>query len=230
MGKSIIQQARGHGSSVYRVKKRAFQIKPRYPANINEEFEIIKLINSPAHSAPVAKLKAGKEIFFNIAAEGIYEGQKIKIGKDKGDISFLKDLEIGTRIFNIELKPGDGGKLVRSGGSYATVLNKSKGIIRIELPSKKVKEFDENCKCTIGTIAGKDRLDKPILKAGKMFYIKKSKSKKWPLTSAVKVNAIDHPFGSGRGKRIKSKIAKKNAPAGRRVGLLRPRRTGRTKR
>jgi len=40
------------------------------------------------------------------------------------------------------------------------------------------------------------------------------------------MNVIDHPFGSGRGKRIKSKIAKRNAPPGRRVGLLRPRRTG----
>ena len=45
----------------------------------------------------------------------------------------------------------------------------------------------------------------------------------------IKTNAIDHPFGSGRGKRIKSKIAKRNAPAGAKVGLIRPRRTGRKK-
>ena len=54
----------------------------------------------------------------------------------------------------------------------------------------------------------------------------KSRNKLWPRTSAVKFNAVDHPFGSGRGKRIKSKIAKRNAPAGARVGHLRPRRTG----
>ena len=81
----------------------------------------------------------------------------------------------------------------------------------------------------IGHIAGHGRLEKPIIKAGKQHYIKKIKNKMWPRTSAVKVNAIDHPFGSGRGKNIKSKIAKRNAPAGKRVGLIRPRRTGKKK-
>ena len=64
----------------------------------------------------------------------------------------------------------------------------------------------------------------------KKFHIMKTKSKLWPRTSAVKMNAIDHPFGSGRGKRMKSKIAKRNAPPGKKVGLIRPRRTGRKKR
>ena len=62
-----------------------------------------------------------------------------------------------------------------------------------------------------------------------MFFKKKSRNKLWPRTSAVKFNAVDHPFGSGRGKRIKSKIAKNNSPPGAKVGTLRPRRTGRRK-
>ncbi|HOC96830.1 MAG TPA: 50S ribosomal protein L2, partial [Candidatus Pacearchaeota archaeon] len=81
----------------------------------------------------------------------------------------------------------------------------------------------------IGKIAGHGRLEKPIVKAGKNYYIKKARNKLWPRTSAVKMNAIDHPLGSGRGKNIKSKIAKRNAPAGRKVGLIRPRRTGKKK-
>ena len=97
------------------------------------------------------------------------------------------------------------------------------------MPSKKEKSFNSKCRAIIGRIAGHGRLEKPIVKAGKMHYIKKAKNKLWPRTSAVKVNAIDHPFGSGRGKNIKSKIAKRNAPAGRRVGLIRPRRTGKQK-
>ena len=71
---------------------------------------------------------------------------------------------------------------------------------------------------------------KDSLKAGKKYYIMKTKSKLWPRTSAVAMNAIDHPFGSGRGKRVKSKISKRNAAPGKKVGLLRPRRTGRKKR
>ena len=62
-----------------------------------------------------------------------------------------------------------------------------------------------------------------------MWHMMKARNKLWPRTSAVKMNVVDHPFGSGRGKRIKSKIAKRNAPPGRKVGLLRPRRTGRKK-
>ena len=98
------------------------------------------------------------------------------------------------------------------------------------MPSKKEKKFHEECRAVIGVIAGHGRLDKPFVKAGKKHHLKKSKNKLWPRTSAVKMNAIDHPFGSGRGKNPKSKIAKRNAPPGRKVGLVRPRRTGRRKR
>ena len=56
-----------------------------------------------------------------------------------------------------------------------------------------------------------------------------AKGRKWHRTSAVKVNAIDHPFGSGRGKRIKSKIAKRNSPPGKKVGHIRPKQTGKRK-
>ena len=58
----------------------------------------------------------------------------------------------------------------------------------------------------------------------------KSKGRLYPRTSAVAMNVVDHPFGSGRGKNIgKTSIAPKNAPPGRKVGLLRPRRTGKRK-
>jgi len=97
------------------------------------------------------------------------------------------------------------------------------------MPSKKEIMFDEKCRATIGTIAGQGRLDKPIVKAGKMWHMMKARNKLWPRTSAVKMNIIDHPFGSGRGKRIKAKIAKLNAPPGANVGLIRPRQTGRRK-
>ena len=94
------------------------------------------------------------------------------------------------------------------------------------MPSKQEKLFDGKCRATLGVSAGQGRLDKPILKAGKNFYIHKAKSKLYPRTSAIKVNAIDHPFGSGRGKRPKSKIAQRFASPGQKVGLIRPRRTG----
>jgi large subunit ribosomal protein L2 len=109
------------------------------------------------------------------------------------------------------------------------VLNNNGTRVSVMLPSKKVKVFDGKCRATVGEIAGQGRLDKPILKAGKMFFIKKTRNKLWPRTSAVKMNAIDHPFGSGRGKRPKPKIIRRMASPGQKAGHLRPRRTGRKK-
>ncbi len=229
MGKRIISQARGHGSSTYRVRRKAFSVKPSYPSQIGQEFTIIKLFSSAGHSAPIIKLKDDKgKIFFNLAAKDLFEGQKIFLGGESyGDITALGQIATGTKIFNIENSFGDGGRFVRTGGNSATVLGKRGENVRVLLPSKKEKLLDGRCRATIGELGGQGRLDKPILKAGKHHHIMKAKSKLWPRTSAVKVNAIDHPFGSGRGKRIKSKIIQRFASPGQKVGLLRPRRTGR---
>ncbi|MBU3913474.1 MAG: 50S ribosomal protein L2 [Nanoarchaeota archaeon] len=232
MGKTLIQQARGHGSLTYRVRKQAYVYRIKYPL-AEGKGKIADLINSCAHSAPLAKIKTDNEVFYNAAFDGALVGQEIELGGKNvkpGNIMHLRDIPPGTRIFNIELNSGDGGKMMRTAGSSA-VLSKIAGSKRgILMPSKKEIFLDENCRATIGVIAGQGRLDKPIIKAGKHWHMMKSKNKLWPRTSAVKMNAIDHPFGSGRGKRIKSKIAKRNAPPGAKVGHLHPRRTGRKKR
>ena len=236
MGKRIIQQARGHGSLTYRVRRRAFRFKIRYPA-YSGKGKVLQLINSSGHTSPLAKISLNKEIFYNPAFSGMFEGQEIELGGDKlekGNILELKNIPIGTPIYNIEINPGDGGKLVRTGGSSAWITKKEKEKVAVLLPSKKEKWFEERCRASIGVIAGQGRLEKPFMKAGKKYHLVKSRGGKlWPRTSAVKMNVIDHPFGSGRGKNIshgkKGKIPKRNAPPGAKVGTLRPRRTGRRK-
>lgn len=232
MGKRIIQQRRGKGGHVYKTREEAGKFRPGYLANMSGEFECVKLTASVGHSVPIAKFvnKDGK-MFENFAVDLLYVGQKIVVGgKNAGDIARLGDLKSGVEVFNIEHNLKDGGKFVRTGGNFATIISREGDIVKVMMPSKNVKKFSVDCRATIGRAAGDGRLDKPILKAGKKFYIMKMKSKLWPRTSPVKMNAIDHPFGSGRGKRIKSKIAKRNAPPGKKVGLIRPRRTGRKKR
>lgn len=228
MGKRIIQRARGKGSHTYRVRKKAFSIKPKYPTVLTSKMKIIKLVSSAGHTAPIAKIQLENgEIFYNLAAKGVYVGQELNFGgKRIGDIVKLGDLNNGVQVFNVENNINDGGKLVRSGGNSAIVIGKKGDQITLQMPSKKQKTFNTNCRATIGETAGQGRTDKPILKAGKQYYIKKAKSKLWPRTSAIKMNAIDHPFGSGRGKRPKSKIIPRMASPGQKVGLLRPRRTG----
>lgn len=232
MGKRIIQQARGHGSGTYRVRKSAFKYRLKYPREIKGEGVIVKLLNSAGHSAPVAKVVYNGGSFFIPASQKMFEGQKINFDSSEasnGSIMKLKDIPSKTSIYCIESKPKDGGVFIKAAGNSATITKVIGDKIFVLMPSKKEKAFSEECRAIVGIIAGEGRLDKPVVKAGKKHFIKKSKGKLWPRTSAVKVNAIDHPFGSGRGKNPKSKIAKRNAPPGRKVGLLRPKRTGRRK-
>ena len=233
MGKRIITQARGKGSSTYRVRKKAFRYKLQYPPRLSGVGTIVKLFNSAAHTAPLAKIAWKKGSFYIPAFNGMVEGEKINFEVNKeiknGDILSLKDIPVKTNIYCIESRPGDGGKFIKTGGSSATVKRIVGDNIFVLMPSKKEKKFSLKSRAIVGVVAGHGRLDKPVIKAGKRFHIKKAKSKLWPRTSAVKMNAIDHPFGSGRAKNPKSKIAKRNAPPGRKVGLLRPRRTGKRK-
>lgn len=231
MGKRIISQARGHGSLSYQARKQAFIYKVKYPAGEGEA-EIISILHSAAHSAPLLRLKLKEGVFYNPAFNGALLGQKIAISNaaipQEGNIIMLKNAPLGAHVYNIENNPGDGGKMIRAAGTSALVSKQYEhNKIGLLMPNKHEVIVSGDCRVTLGTIAGAGRINKPFIKAGVKFYKMKARNKLWPRTSAVKMNAVDHPFGSGRGKRIKSKIAKRNAPPGARVGHIRPRRTGR---
>ena len=231
MGKRIITQRRGRGTHTYKVRRKAFRFRLQYPKKLEGEGTVVKLFNSAAHTSPLAKVAYSEGSFFMPAFKGMFEDQKINFnGKgSEGEIAEIGSLPVKTKVFNIESRPGDGGKFMKSAGNSAIINRKIGDDVFVLFPSKKEKKLNKRCRATVGVAAGAGRLDKPVMKAGKKHHIKKSKNKLWPRTSAVKMNAIDHPFGSGRGKNPKSKIAKRNAPPGRRVGLLRPRRTGKRK-
>lgn len=229
MGKRIISQARGKGSLSYRVRKQAYVYRVGYPP-AQGVARVVALLHSPAHSAPLLQVQLGNTTFYNVAFAGAIEGQNVTLGTEikEGNIVNLKDIPVATSVYNVELNPGDGGKMVRTAGSHATIVKVyDHNKVGVLTPQKKEIILDGNCRATIGIIAGHGRKLKPFITAGRKHYKMKARGKLWPRTSAVKMNAIDHPFGSGRGKRIKSKIAKRWAPAGRRVGHLAPRRTGR---
>jgi len=230
MGKRTKGRAKGRGNIQFRVRKKAYCHRISYP-NLSSvgAAKIMKLINSSAHSTPLAKIKINKEEFFVPAADGVYEGQDIEICSEKaviGNILILKNIPQGTKVFNIESFPGSGGKYLRSSGCYGLIGIKDKALVEVIIKRRRLK-INENCRAIIGVAAGDGRVLKPFAKAGKRFHLMRSKGRKWHYTSAIKTNAVDHPFGGGRGKRIKSKIAQRNASPGQKVGHIRPRRTGR---
>lgn len=234
MGKRIIVQARGKGSNTYKVRRKAYSLRLAYPKKIEGKGTVVKLIDSGGHSAPIAKIAHNGGAFHIPAFEKMVEGQEIEFassGKElkDGNILQLKEIPVKTRVYCVESRPGDGGSFIKSAGSSGTVSRVVGNEVYISMPSKKDKAFNENCRAIVGVVAGSGRLDKPLIKAGRRHYIKKSKGKLWPRTSAVKMNVVDHPFGSGRGKTPKRKTAKRNSPPGKRIGLLRPKRTGKRK-
>jgi len=239
MGKRIIQQRRGRGTHTYKSPSHRYKgtIKHRIlnPKEESIKGKIIDLINCPGHSAPLAKIKFDDKTEILMAAP-----MKVKVGDEvtsgiKGEIStgntlLLKNIPEGTAIFNIEAMPGDGGKFVRTAGTFAKVLARQGEKVIVLLPSKKQKTLNANCRATIGVIAGSGKKEKPFLKAGKKMHAMRAKNKLYPRTSGVAMNAVDHPFGSGRGRHAgKPLTVSRDAPPGRKVGLIAAKRTGKRK-
>jgi len=234
MGKNLIQQARGKGGPSYRSPSFRFAGEARVP-NKEVAGTIIDIVHCPGHSAPLARVKFSDHTEgLLIAAENAAVGNQITIGKNaelrSQNTLCLKNIPEGTEIFNIESQPGDGGKFVRAGGVTAKILSHTQEGVTIILPSKKQKTFHPECKATLGVIAGGGRVEKPILKAGTMHHKKRAKNKRYPMISGSAQSAVDHPFGNKRSSRkSKARPAPHNAPPGRNVGMIRPRRTGRKK-
>jgi len=236
MGKNLIQQRRGKGSHTFRVISFRFRGKATY-ATFTEPVDgtIIDIVDCPGHSAPLAKIKYdnGKEIL-TIAPENIRVGERVGYGVGvikSGTIMQLKDIPEGTAIFNIEARPGDGGKFVRASGCFAKIVSKFQNKIIVLLPSSKEKEFIGECRASIGVIAGSGRTEKPFYKAGNKYKAMQARNKYYPHVSGLSMNAVDHPFG-GRSSHAKGKPTQsaRNSPPGRKVGKIAPRRTGRKSR
>lgn len=239
MGKRIITRRRGRGTPVYTAPSHYYKGKISHRKYDDKEKtgttngQIIDLIHCPGHDAPLAVIKyEDQELILVSAPDKIRVTDTVVSGAEApvkiGNTLPLQKIPEGTQIFNIESVPGDGGKFVRNSGATATIVAQLGDVTVVKLPSRKEKRFDPKCRAVIGTIAGGGRKEKPILKAGKMVHIMRARNKLYPVVSGVAMNAVDHPFGSGRGRHVgKPKTAPRYASAGRNVGLIRARRTGR---
>ena len=233
MGKRIISQRRGKGSARYRAPSHNYFAKASHLSSHDGSIKgkIIDLIHSSLHSSPLMKVEyENKKVVFSPAPAGIRVGEEIVSGSKeskKGNTLFLKDIEEGTFVHNIESQPGDGGKFVRSSGGAARVVAKYENKVFVVMPSKRKKTFSPLCRATVGVVAGSGRKEKPFVKAGNKYYKMKARNKLYPRTEGVKMNAVDHPYGNSRSSnKGHPTIARRFAPPGAKVGKIRPRRTG----
>lgn len=238
MGKRTISQNRGKGTPTYRAppkRRKEPLVHPKTDVSDTLSGEIIELVHDPARNSVFAKvaIEVGNDKIVKpiLAVEGSYVGQKIFFGNNAestiGNTLPLSKIPDGSLICNIESKPGDGGKFVRSTGTYATVISHEGDKTYLELPSGVKKRINSKCRATIGIVAGGGRKEKPFVKAGKRYYSLKSKAAKYPRTSAVKMNSVDHPFGGGGHKHIgRPKTVSRGTSPGRKVGSISAKRTG----
>ncbi len=236
MPRRLRQQRRGKGKPRYIARTFRSPGAVGYPPILDAVIsgEIVDIFHSPFHTAPLMEVRweTGEKSFL-VAPLGIKVGDIIKIGPGAeasvGNILPLSDIPVGSEIMMIELRPGDGGKIVRTAGSSARLISKDEKYAYIALPSKEIKMFNLKCRAMIGKVAGGGRKEKPLLKAGRVYYIRRKKGKRWPIVAACAMNAVDHPFG-GKGRRLsKPKTVSRNAPPGKKVGSIAARRTGRRK-
>jgi large subunit ribosomal protein L2 len=131
-----------------------------------------------------------------LAPVGLEVGAVVVSGSDAdikiGNALPLANIPLGTVIHNIELRPGEGGKLVRSAGSSAQLMAKEGQYAQVRMPSGEVRKIQVVCRATIGQLGNLDHENEVIGKAGRQRHLGKR-----PSVRGIAMNPVDHPHGGG---------------------------------
>jgi len=240
MGKRIRVQRRGRGGPTFRAATQKRVAPARYPQKTKDIFDILmkgiveEVLHEPGRGAPLALVRfENGETCYTVVPEGVYLGQQIQMGGkaqvEVGNILPVGKIPEGTMVCNIELKPGDGGKIAKSSGAYAIVVAHTAQGTMVRLPSGKTKYISDDCRATIGVISGAGRTEKPFLKAGPKFHLMRARGRKYPRTRGKAMVAAVHPYGSSKRSARKVTTVSRRAPPGKKVGLIAARGAGRKK-
>ena len=154
----------------------------------------------PNRTAFIALLNyADGEKRYILAPQGLQVGMSVKSGDavdpEVGNALLLKNMPLGTVVHNIEMQPGQGGKLARSAGSSAQLTNKEDKYAILKMPSGEIRRVLINCYATVGVVSNSDHQLQSMGKAGR---------NRWkgikPRNRGVAMNPVDHPMGGGEGK------------------------------
>ena len=241
MGKRIRVQRRGRGSPTFKASSHKRVAPSRYPPLQVVEEKAVKavvknLIHEPGRGSPLLEARSEGMILHLVAPEGVSLGQELYIGEDAplamGNILPLGKIPSGTIVCNLELSPGDGGKMAKASGTYATVVAHTPEGVLVKLPSKKAIYLNPRCRACIGVVSGSGRTGKPFVKAGKKSIWLSTKGKIYPRTKGVAMVPASHPHGGGAHKSssLRPTTVSRTTPPGRKVGLIAARQSGRKKR
>jgi large subunit ribosomal protein L2 len=161
---------------------------------------VVSIEYDPNRTAFIALLNyADGEKRYIIAPQGLQVGASVESGDNVapeiGNALQLKNMPLGTNVHNIEMQPGQGGKLARSAGSSAQLTNKEEKYAVLKMPSGELRKILINCYATVGVASNSDHSLQSMGKAGR---------NRWkgikPRNRGVAMNPVDHPMGGGEGK------------------------------
>jgi large subunit ribosomal protein L2 len=162
---------------------------------------VVKTIEyDPNRSARIALVfYADGEKRYIVAPNGLQVGATIMSGADAapdlGNTLPLENIPVGTVIHNIELRPGQGAKMVRSAGNFAQLTSREGRYCVIKLPSGEIRKILSVCRATIGSVSNSDHALESSGKAGRSRWLGRR-----PHNRGVVMNPIDHPMGGGEGR------------------------------
>ena len=197
------RNAHGHITSRYRGggHKRRYRIIDFKRNKLDVPARIASIEYDPNRSANIALLiYADGEKRYMIAPNGVKVGQTI-VSSNKGvEISVgnslpLKEIPVGAAVFNVEIKPGAGGKIARSAGTSVQLMAKEGDYAQIRMPSGEMRKILLTCRATIGNVGNSDHENLTIGKAGRSRWF----GRRGHVRGTV-MNPVDHPHGGGHGR------------------------------
>jgi large subunit ribosomal protein L2 len=123
----------------------------------------------------------------------VVSGEKVDV--KPGNAMPLRSIPVGTIVHNVEMKPGKGGQLARSAGTYVQLVGRDAGYALLRLSSGEVRMVRAECRATIGAVSNPDHQNINYGKAGRMRWLGHR-----PSVRGVAMNPIDHPHGGGEGR------------------------------
>jgi large subunit ribosomal protein L2 len=154
----------------------------------------------PNRTARIALLHyADGEKRYILAPAGLKVGQTVESG-EKAEISVgnalpLRAIPLGTILHNVELKPGRGGQMAKSAGTFVQLVAREGNKCTLRLPSGEMRMVLGECRATIGQVGNVDHENVSLGKAGRSRWLGRR-----PKTRGVAKNPVDHPMGGGEGK------------------------------
>lgn len=202
-----LKQRAGRGrSGRITVRHRGGGVKRRYrivdfgQKKIDIPAKVIALEYDPYRTAFLILLEYNdKEKRYRIAPGGIKDGDEVicaeKAVIKTGNRMKIKNIPVGTMVYNVELVPDRGGKIVRSAGTFAKVLAHEGKYTNLEMPSGEIRRVFQKCYATVGTVSHSEKRYRVIGKAG----ISRLKGRR-PTVRGTAMNPVDHPHGGGEGR------------------------------